>query len=185
MQSKFKKRFLGVFASSLCLFSIGAMLLILSPKKSDIIAPLKLQRTHSYHAASSLPIAGTKAKLDQVVVYRDSGLSKESKKDQAELRQNDVLAKSGVSKNHVSSSQAWVLSAGSFSNKKNADKLLKYLKQSRYNAYIVKKSSDHTRGVFYRVMIGPELDKHVLKIIKESLQKKRIKTKFLIQQEQI
>ncbi len=185
MQSKFKKRFLGVCASSLFLFLIGAILLILSPKKSDIIAPLKLQRTHSYHAASPLPFAGTKEKLDKVVAYPDSVLSKEYEKDQSELRQNDVLAKSVISKNHVSSSQAWVLSAGSFSNKKNADKLLRYLKQSRYNAYIVKKTSDHTRGVFYRVMIGPELDKHVLKIIKESLQKKRIKTKFLMQQVQI
>ena len=185
MQSKFKKRFLGFCASSVCLFVIGALLFFLSAKKSDIVAPLKLQRSRSSHMIHSLPISSKETTFHQVVQRSTSVPVKEYKKNQAGLKKNDEHTLMAVGKNHASSISVWVLCVGSFSNKKNAVALLGYLRRSHYNAYVVKKTFARVRGLFYRVMIGPELDKHVLKIIKKTLQAKGIKTTFSLQEVKI
>jgi DedD protein len=150
---------------------LGALGLIILPIIFDFADPLKIDRT------SKLPPAPEIKPIDVAKAQRpDSSVR---------LGETDSLFNTAKSQSVVDSSEkfygldendlprAWVLQAGSFTEKDKAENLMQQLRDSGSKAFV--KRAVIENKTFYRVYVGPKVDKR--RAIKE---KTKIDSKFSI-----
>jgi cell division septation protein DedD len=168
MKHRIRNRVVGVLFFFLFLALAAGILFFMSSDKNIII------RQVQFHAATSG--RSQKNALSNGTQWSDKSTQVNTKGSHNYTLQQYMsspqkgLNKSILNDREPSLNESWVMSVGSFSQKKNANKLLGDLKKSHYNAYLDTRKKEGGQGVFYRVMIGPELDENVLEYIKHTLQ---------------
>ena len=111
-----------------------------------------------------------------------------NKKDTSKIKAKDVFFEEKVikqeailgSKKNFSNRKSWFIRVGSFSEKKNAENLLKKLKLIKYQAYIIKINIDN-KGL-YAVNVGPFfLFSNAKKSYSEIVKKKDYKNSYIVE----
>ena len=111
-----------------------------------------------------------------------------NKKDTSRIKKTDIFFKENVIKGEMvldnsknfSNRKSWFIRVGSFSEKKNAENLLKKLKLIKYQAYIIKINID-TKGL-YAVNVGPFfLFSNAKKSYSEIVKKKDYKNSYIVE----
>lgn len=134
---------------------LGALGLIILPIIFDFADPLKIDRT------SKLPPAPEIKAIDVAKAQRPDSSAK--------LGETDSLFDTAKSQPEVDSSErfygldendlprAWVLQAGSFEKQDKAENLMQQLRDSGAKAFVKRATIDNR--TFYRVYVGPKVDK--------------------------
>ena len=111
-----------------------------------------------------------------------------NKKDTSKIKKTDIYFKENVIKEemvldtskNLSDRKSWFIRIGSFSEQANAKNLLKKLKLTKYQAYIIKTNKDNKD--LYAVNVGPYfLDANVNKVYLEIIKKEDYKNSYIVE----
>jgi len=110
------------------------------------------------------------------------------KKDTSKIKKTDIYFKENVIKEEMvldtsknfSDRKSWFIRIGSFSEKANAKNLLKKLKLTKYQAYIIKTNKENKD--LYAVNVGPYfLAANVKKVYLEIVKRKDYKNSYIVE----
>ena len=111
-----------------------------------------------------------------------------NKKDTSKIKKTDIYFKENVIKEemvldtskNLSDRKSWFIRIGSFSEKANAKNLLKKLKLTKYQAYIIKTNKENKD--LYAVNVGPYfLAANAKKVYLEIVKRKDYKNSYIVE----
>tara|TARA_B110000305_G_scaffold207198_1_gene238591 strand:+ start:474 stop:995 length:522 start_codon:yes stop_codon:yes gene_type:complete len=111
-----------------------------------------------------------------------------NKKDTSKIKKTDIYFKENIIKEEMvldtsknfSDRKSWFIRIGSFSEKANAKNLLKKLKLTKYQAYIIKTNKENKD--LYAVNVGPYfLAANVKKVYLEIVKRKDYKNSYIVE----
>ena len=159
---------------------IGVMLLLVA---FIVIAPMIFKGS----GYKDLKYSKIQDQKDIVFKYIDKAETL-NKKDTSKIKKTDIYFKENVIKEEMvldtsknfSDRKSWFIRIGSFSEKANAKNLLKKLKLTKYQAYIIKTNKENKD--LYAVNVGPYfLAANVKKVYLEIVKRKDYKNSYIVE----